>query len=52
MHKTLLALSLMGLSTLAAAAPTLVRNAQVFDGERMHAHGSVLFELGVMVDPD
>ncbi|WP_091874146.1 CIA30 family protein [Massilia yuzhufengensis] len=36
----------------AAAAPTLVRDVRVFDGERVHERRSVLFDGGVIVDAD
>jgi imidazolonepropionase-like amidohydrolase len=34
----------------AHAAPTLVQDVRVFDGERVHEHRSVLFDKGVIVD--
>lgn len=36
----------------ALAAPTLVQDAQVFDGEKMHAKRSVLIDKGKIVDAD
>ncbi len=36
----------------ANAAPTLVQDVRVFDGERVHEHRSVLFDKGVIVDAD
>ena len=36
----------------ADAAPTLVRDVRVFDGERTHERRSVLFDGGVIVDAD
>ena len=36
----------------ALAAPTLVQDAQVFDGEKMHAKRSVLIDEGKIVDAD
>lgn len=36
----------------AHAAPTLVQNVRVFDGERVHERRSVLFDKGVIVDAD
>lgn len=36
----------------ADAAPTLVRDVRVFDGERAHERRSVLFDGGVIVDAD
>jgi len=40
------------LSAAANAAPTLVKDVRVFDGERMHARRSVLFDKGVILDAD
>jgi imidazolonepropionase-like amidohydrolase len=36
----------------ANAAPTLVQDVRVFDGERVHERRSVLFDKGVIVDAD
>jgi len=36
----------------AHAAPTLVQDVRVFDGERVHEHRSVLFDKGVIIDAD
>ena len=40
------------LAASATAAPTLVQDVRVFDGERVHARRSVLFDKGVIVDAD
>jgi len=40
----------LGVAMVAMAAPTLVQHVRVFDGERMHAKRSVLFDAGVIVD--
>jgi len=55
MHTTVLkALSAAALLLAASAhaAPTLVKDVRVFDGERVHAQRSVLFDKGVIVDAD
>lgn len=36
----------------ASAAPTLVQDVRVFDGERVHERRSVLFDKGLIVDAD
>ena len=48
--KILSAAALCLASTVATAAPTLVRDVRVFDGERVHERRSVLFDKGVIVD--
>ena len=40
------------LASCACAEPTLVQDVRVFDGERVHARRSVLFDQGVIVDAD
>ncbi len=40
------------LAASANAAPTLIQNVRVFDGERVHAQRSVLFDKGVILDAD
>lgn len=40
------------LAASAHAAPTLVQDVRVFDGERVHERRSVLFDKGVIVDAD
>lgn len=40
------------LAVSANAAPTLVQDVRVFDGERVHERRSVLFDKGVIVDAD
>jgi imidazolonepropionase-like amidohydrolase len=42
----------LGFSLTAIAAATLVQDVRVFDGERMHARRSVLFDEGVIVNAD
>lgn len=51
MNAVLLAAGL-GMAAGALAAPTLVRDVRVFDGERMHARRSVLIDGATIVDPD
>ncbi len=50
--KALCAAAAMMLGVPADAAPTLVRDVRVFDGERVHERRSVLFDGGVIVDAD
>ncbi|QOY95266.1 CIA30 family protein [Massilia sp. UMI-21] len=50
--KALSAAVILVLATAANAAPTLVQDVRVFDGERVHARRSVLFDQGVIVDAD
>ncbi|WP_288381615.1 CIA30 family protein [uncultured Massilia sp.] len=53
MHTTVLKVLSAAALLLAAsahAAPTLVKDVRVFDGERVHAQRSVLFDKGVIVD--
>ena len=51
--KTLCAFAVLSLCAgAAAAAPTLVRDVRLFDGERVHERRSVLFDQGVIVDAD
>lgn len=42
----------LGWSALALAAATLVQDVRVFDGEKVHAKRSVLFDNGTIVDAD
>lgn len=42
----------LGWSALALAAATLVQDVRVFDGEKVHAKRSVLFDNGVIVNAD
>jgi len=48
----LTAAAMLACSLSAFAEPTLVQNVRVFDGERMHAKRSVLFDQGKIVDAD
>lgn len=48
--KALSAASALCLASAATAAPTLVQDVRVFDGERVHERRSVLFDKGVIVD--
>lgn len=50
--KALSAAAALMLAASATAAPTLVQDVRVFDGERVHEHRSVLFDKGVIVDAD
>ncbi len=50
--KVLSAAAILMLATSASAAPTLVQDVRVFDGERVHERRSVLFDKGVIVDAD
>ncbi|PWF47576.1 CIA30 family protein [Massilia glaciei] len=50
--KTLFLAGVFGVSMAASAAPTLVQDVRVFDGERMHAKRSVLFDGAVIVNAD
>lgn len=52
MFKTLLLAGAFGCSMGALAAATLVQDVRMFDGERMHASRSVLFDKGMIVDAD
>ena len=50
--KALCAAAALMLAAIADAAPTLVRDVRVFDGERAHERRSVLFDSAVIVDAD
>lgn len=50
--KAVSAAALLMLAAAASAAPTLVKDVRVFDGERVHERRSVLFDKGVIVDAD
>ncbi|KFI07371.1 CIA30 family protein [Massilia sp. BSC265] len=50
--KVLSAAAALLLAASAHAAPTLVQDVRVFDGERVHERRSVLFDKGVIVDAD
>lgn len=50
--KALSAAAALCLASAALAAPTLVQDVRVFDGERVHERRSVLFDKGVIVDAD
>ena len=50
--KVLSAAAALMLALSAGAAPTLVQDVRVFDGERVHERRSVLFDKGVIVDAD
>jgi len=50
--KALCAAAALMLAAIADAAPTLVRDVRVFDGERAHERRSVLFDGAVIVDAD
>ena len=49
---TLFICAALGASPLASAAPTLVKDVRVFDGNKVHERRSVLFDKGVIVDAD
>jgi imidazolonepropionase-like amidohydrolase len=44
------AIAAMSASPFACAAPTLVKDVRVFDGQAVHEHRSVLFDKGVILD--
>jgi imidazolonepropionase-like amidohydrolase len=48
----LLLCAAFGACQAAFAAPTLIRDVRVFDGEAVHEHRSVLFDKGYIVDAD
>ncbi len=50
--KAVSAAAILMLAAAASAAPTLVQDVRVFDGERVHERRSVLFDKGVIVDAD
>ncbi|MGI4720602.1 MAG: CIA30 family protein [Janthinobacterium lividum] len=50
--KVLSSAAILMLAASANAAPTLVRDVRVFDGERAHERRTVLFDKGVIVDSD
>ncbi|MFC0251383.1 CIA30 family protein [Massilia consociata] len=50
--KALSAAAILMLAGATTAAPTLVQDVRVFDGERVHERRSVLFDKGVIVDAD
>jgi len=50
--KAVSAAAILMLAGAASAAPTLVKDVHVFDGERVHERRSVLFDKGVIVDAD
>jgi imidazolonepropionase-like amidohydrolase len=50
--KALSAAAILFFCGAAAAAPTLVQDVRVFDGQQMHERRSVLFDNGVIIDAD
>ncbi|MCA1856939.1 CIA30 family protein [Massilia oculi] len=50
--KVLSTAAILMLAACANAAPTLVKDVRVFDGERVHERRSVLFDKGVILDAD
>ena len=50
--KRLLLCAALGACQAAFAAPTLVKDVRIFDGQAVHEHRSVLFDQGVIVDAD
>jgi imidazolonepropionase-like amidohydrolase len=48
----LLLCAALGACQAALAAPTLIKDVRVFDGQAVHEHRSVLFDKGVIVDAD
>ena len=50
--KAVSAAAILMLAGAASAAPTLVQDVRVFDGERVHERRSVLFDNGLILDAD